>query len=461
MNVRLNDIIPIKETPYKDDLLNREKCGKVLEQIVSTFSDGCVIALHGKWGTGKTTFVKMWMQDMHQLKGYEVLYYNAWESDFIADPIIGLIAEFKKATSDPGKEKVEKLTKAVAKISFAMIPEILAQIAKYYTGVDWEKMVKEGVVESMNILNHCVDSYSEQQKSIEDFKGALCEYASSISSDKPIIYIIDELDRCNPAYAVKTLERIKHLFCVKNVVFVLAIDKEQLCHSIRGYYGSDLIDADDYLRRFIDIQYNLPVGKVDNLVINALNRFGFSNSLLKRNGNSNSLDGFTKYIILLYQLRKLSIRQLEKWLLYTRLVINNTRRFKISVETVLFLVFLRIFDSEFYNRLVIGDIDDQSCVDYFTRKFPDFLFDTESYPSRITYTVIAEIIRSRYGNNDKAFKANVLDEKGSFRINFSNTIDEKHLKDSFSFVNDVPSLDSITNLIELMDSIRIEDDEDK
>lgn len=457
MDVRLNDIVPTKEEPYKDDLLDRAKCGMVLEQIVSTFSDGCVIALHGKWGTGKTTFVKMWMQDMHRQKGYEVLYYNAWESDFIPDPIIGLIAEFKKATSDSGKEKVEKLTKAVAKISFAMIPEILAQIAKYYTGVDWEKMVKEGAIESVNILNHCVDSYSEQQKSIEDFKGALCEYVSSLSSDKPIIYIIDELDRCNPAYAVKTLERIKHLFSVRNVVFVLAIDKEQLCHSIRGYYGSDLIDADDYLRRFIDIQYNLPVGNVENLVKYALKRFSFSDSLLKRNGNSNSLDAFTKYSILLYQLRKLSIRQLEKWLLYTRLVIDNTRRFNISVETILFLVFLRLFDTEFYNRFVIGDIDDQSCIEYLTKNFPDFLFDTESYPSRITYTVIAELIRSRYGNNDRTFKNNVLFEKGDFRINLSKTIDEKLLMDSFSFLNNVPSLDSITKLIELMDSIRIED----
>lgn len=78
-----------------------------------------------------------------------------------------------------------------------------------------------------------------------------------------MIFIIDELDRCNPYYAVKVLERIKHLFNIPNIVFVLSIDKEQLSNSIRGYYGSDLIKADEYLKRFIDIEYTLPDPDVD------------------------------------------------------------------------------------------------------------------------------------------------------------------------------------------------------
>jgi hypothetical protein len=70
--------------------------------------------------------------------------------------------------------------------------------------------------------------------------------------------MVDELDRCNPTFAVKVLERIKHLFDVPNVVFILSIDKKQLVCSVKGFYGSNEIDAEEYLRRFIDIEYNLP-----------------------------------------------------------------------------------------------------------------------------------------------------------------------------------------------------------
>jgi hypothetical protein len=43
------------------------------------------------------------------------------------------------------------------------------------------------------------------------------------------------------------LDRIKHLFSsVEGIVFVLAIDKEQLAHAIRGVYGSDLINTDEF-----------------------------------------------------------------------------------------------------------------------------------------------------------------------------------------------------------------------
>lgn len=74
----------------------------------------------------------------------------------------------------------------------------------------------------------------------------------------PIIFFIDELDRCNPHYAVKVLERLKHCFSIPDIIFVLSLDKKHLCNSIKGYFHSPDIDAEEYLRRFIDIEFNLP-----------------------------------------------------------------------------------------------------------------------------------------------------------------------------------------------------------
>lgn len=98
----------------------------------------------------------------------------------------------------------------------------------------------------------------ERTSSIIEFRRCLGDYVHEIGSDKPIVFIVDELDRCNPHFAVKTLERIKHLFNLPGILFVLSIDKNQLCNSIRGYFGSEQFNAEEYLQRFVDFEYQLP-----------------------------------------------------------------------------------------------------------------------------------------------------------------------------------------------------------
>lgn len=453
--VKLGDIIPSEEDPYNGDLLDRKMCGEVLEGLAKTFSSGCVIALDGKWGTGKTTFVRMWGEYMKK-NGYTVLSFNAWESDFVLDPLVCLIAEFKKETVVAGKDNVEKLTKAVAKISFAMLPALVGQIAKHLTGMDFQEIAKDAMSETVNILNRCVDDYAKQRESLDDFRVALSEYVESVRQEKPVIFIIDELDRCNPNYAVKTLERIKHLFSVKNVVFVLAIDMQQFCHSIRGYYGSEKIDADDYLRRFIDIQYPLPIGNIDKLIPSVLQKFDITESILKKNRSSyNSLALFEEYVKMLYQLKSMSIRQLEKWLLHTRLVLGSTKR-HISPETILFLVYLRLFESDFYRHFVLSEIDDQEVIYFFEKIIPDAFFDVDNKVSITTYSVIAELIRSRYRNNDDRFYKRVLTKEGNLIVKLSiSKINENRLVLSFKEAETVPEISEIMKSVELVNAVNL------
>ena len=68
---------------------------------------------------------------------------------------------------------------------------------------------------------------------------------------------MDELDRCKPIYALNLMEKIKHLFSVKHIVFLLVMNKEQLEQSVRCLYGPN-IDARTYLQKFINIECKLP-----------------------------------------------------------------------------------------------------------------------------------------------------------------------------------------------------------
>ena len=133
-------------------------------------------------------------------------------------------------------------------------------------GEDVANIVDAALQTTSEIFVKEIEAYEEQSTSIINFRRTLTDFVTERINTKPLVFFVDELDRCNPHYAVKVLERIKHLFCISNVVFVLSIDKEQLENSIRGYYGSDRIDAGEYLRRFVDVEYILPEPDVKSFI---------------------------------------------------------------------------------------------------------------------------------------------------------------------------------------------------
>ena len=101
--------------------LNRKKYAEILTQIVSQYNQGCVLAINGEWGTGKTTFVKMWKQYLEDDK-FNTLYFNAWENDFISDPLIGFIGEFKELNIDNKLDtELNNVTTNASKIAFSLI----------------------------------------------------------------------------------------------------------------------------------------------------------------------------------------------------------------------------------------------------------------------------------------------------------------------------------------------------
>lgn len=56
---------------------------------------------------------------------------------------------------------------------------------------------------------------------------------------------MDELDRCLPAYTIKVLERLHHIFTdIDNVIVIIAMDKKQVEHVVGQIYGVSDIDID-------------------------------------------------------------------------------------------------------------------------------------------------------------------------------------------------------------------------
>ena len=323
------------EHPFAGCKLGRQKYAEILTQIVSQY-DSCVLAINSEWGTGKTTFIKMWQQYLANNE-FNTLYFNVWENDFISDPLIGFIGEFKELNIDNKLDtELNNVTTNASKIAFSLIKGYI----NLKTGSDVAKTFKE----CTDLLSKEFENYEDQKNSIEGFRTALKAFIKGCETEKPLIFFVDELDRCNPAYAVKVLERIKHLFSIPNIVFVLSVDKKQLCNAIKGYYGSESLDAENYLKRFIDIEYNLPEPSYEDFCNYLYDKFEIGKYIKNLEYGNDFIDFSTK----LFQHNKLSLRKMEKIYSHVSLAISCNKKLRCDSMLFLFFVFIKICHSETY-----------------------------------------------------------------------------------------------------------------
>ena len=192
----------------------------------------------------------------------------------------------------------------------------------------------------------------------------MAETVSQSSENRPLIVVIDELDRCRPSYAVELLEVAKHLFAVDRIVFVLAVNRSELAHSIRALYGSDF-DAVGYLRRFFDVDFRLPdperVAFIDTMLeaTQVKDHFGRTNDWDPPQYGvvRNLLQGF-------FRAPDLSLRRIAQAIhrlgLVLALLPSNQR---VSAMAAVAALIVRTIDSDLYYRFVRGEVSDLEVVD--------------------------------------------------------------------------------------------------
>ena len=258
MKLRTDKIVIPKEEPFKNDLLERKQYADVLTQIVMNTTGGFTLSINADWGYGKTTFIKMWEASL-QNEGYKTIYFNAWKSDFVEDPMIALIDGIINGI---GKTLTKNKKNFISALSKSLI-----QLGKLVPGLNSYAEIADAIQNGTDKLSEeeaCLKEYKGINSVVNDFRDQLTAYAKKVGKKKPLIIFVDELDRCRPDYAVQMLERIKHFFEIENINFVISIDKEVIRESIKTVYGD--IDVAGYLRRFVDLEFNLPKPKIDAFI---------------------------------------------------------------------------------------------------------------------------------------------------------------------------------------------------
>ena len=262
---------------YKDDngqdrpldLLGRTDFGQRLTSLVDSTSQPLVIALDGPWGSGKSHFLKLWA-GAHglELKGQaEVIYFDAFEHDFLDDPLVSLVAKLAKDAPERGftanamekvKDAAGPLLRLGARIAVAVgtagVSEMVGAVGDAAIGAIG-KSAEDNIDEFWKTETSRIAAMSEFRAALE----ALTKKEDGTT--QKIVFIIDELDRCRPDYALQMLEIIKHFFTVPNVHFVLGANLSELENSVKARYGAG-INARKYLQKFVMLEMRLPYNRV-------------------------------------------------------------------------------------------------------------------------------------------------------------------------------------------------------
>ena len=219
--MKKRDLEPIEEniidTFFKNSIGRNNSLLKFIEML-NYQDDSYYIALDGRWGSGKTFFVKQCklvldclndenqctykdqilnvvsQDEIPKLKkiNFKTVYFDAWKNDSDLDPIVSLSKSIattafsiktkaKSVAIEAGKKLVETATKEIAKIDIDSILNI------FRTEENIEAKFKE-------------------------------ELASLIPENGRLIVFIDELDRCRPTYAIKLLERVQHFLTITKLL---------------------------------------------------------------------------------------------------------------------------------------------------------------------------------------------------------------------------------------------------
>jgi hypothetical protein len=249
------------------DIFNRKPYGETLLNLIQNTECEMVLALDAPWGEGKSTFIRMW-QGLLNEKEVPHVYFDAFENDYQADPFLAISSQIysliKKEVQEDDNEFRKKATSALKVVGRA---GLRIGIKALTAGVLDETVLEDtnNIKDASKEASDLIDGYiskrlsqaDEDKKSLSSFKEYLALLGKKLGGESHVIFIIDELDRCKPKFALSLIESIKHLFLVPNITFLLVMNRAQLEEAVRCEYGRK-VDAARYLQKFVSIWAILP-----------------------------------------------------------------------------------------------------------------------------------------------------------------------------------------------------------
>ena len=295
------------------DILQREEFIDRVLTIINSCKEqprSLSFSIDSGWGYGKSFILDRVQEQLAD--DWIVLRYDSWKYDYYEEPLVALVSSISDQLQEHSSGIDPKLIRSIAETAADMALDAAAMAAGpnallvKLAGNAAKKVCKK--IQAAKKAARSYDKYSSLKKNLSIIQ----ELLRKIGETKPVVLMIDELDRCLPAYQIKVLERIHHVVNESNNVVVYALNPNQLSETIKQIYGGNDERVTAYLKKFLDFSLPLDIGMVSEKVMQkyASDIASFDSILDNTSNGENTSEWFKRVCMQL--LEKLEIREQEK-----------------------------------------------------------------------------------------------------------------------------------------------------
>lgn len=312
----MNDLNWLIANNVQEDLIGikEKKVLPIIECIRSLKTDNLpyTIGLFGTWGSGKTTLLAYLEEEYLKENQRKVIYFNAWKYAGFMEIVPSLVYKILKLcidTDDPSKG--EKILLILSSLGKKYSREIGGWI-KNYIGINPVELmtdIKEIVSNYKNGKNQKYEILESYYSQIDKAQKLLSDYLKE--EEKPIIVLLDELDRCDPEEAFEVIKQLRVFFAMHGVpiIFILSVNPDPIGLAIKHKYGLDdengIYEAKRILEKFVDNFFDMSdLIILDKYVeslwgkdsIKNINFIAYLESIFKIQDTEESIESFNSYL---------------------------------------------------------------------------------------------------------------------------------------------------------------------
>jgi hypothetical protein len=244
------------DNPSEIDLLGfHTVAAPILAAVDAPDLDPITIGIHGPWGSGKSTVLKLLDERLGADSRYVLVSTNPWEYEDHDDVKGTLIAAVLDALEERAsgeqpwaKQARERVVSLAKRVSWSRVG---AAVAKGAVTMAWNPAE---LLEAFSLR-------PEEPRSLVGFREEFATLVADLEGVERVVVLVDDLDRCLPTAVVQSLEAIKLFLSVKRMVFVIGADQELVRDAIAAYLPpSNRTEriAQNYLGKLIQIPVLLP-----------------------------------------------------------------------------------------------------------------------------------------------------------------------------------------------------------
>ncbi len=258
----------------EDDLLGRESFSKYLGKAIYRYngSDGLVIGLFGKWGTGKTSIINMAKEEIKkQSENNEnkpiIIDFSPWnysdKNDLISLFFQSLKSKFdleanilsKVVSSVPfiGKFLNSKLVLKGKEKSKQEIGEALSNYADVLDALSFVPLVGPGLAKWLKAVAKAKGNNLMKTPDLDTAKENLEKKLKE--NNQKIIIVIDDIDRLANTQIRDIFQLVKQVADFPNIIYILSMDREVVSRALEEVHK---IDGNQYLEKIIQLPFEIP-----------------------------------------------------------------------------------------------------------------------------------------------------------------------------------------------------------